>query len=57
MERDTFMTAEDAKLFGLIDDVVTKRPLPEKMFKFSRFDKGASKRLVVSTNFVCNKIN
>ena len=30
MERDTFMTAEDAKSFGLIDEVVTKRPSPEK---------------------------
>jgi ATP-dependent Clp protease protease subunit len=30
MERDTFMTAEDAKSFGLIDEVVTKRPLPDK---------------------------
>ena len=30
MERDTFMTAEDAKSFGLIDEVVTKRPAPDK---------------------------
>ena len=30
MERDTFMTAEDAKSFGLIDEVVTKRPMPDK---------------------------
>jgi ATP-dependent Clp protease protease subunit len=30
MERDTFMTAEDAKTFGLIDEVVTKRPVPDK---------------------------
>jgi len=30
MERDTFMTAEDAKSFGLIDEVVTKRPVPDK---------------------------
>ena len=30
MERDTFMTAEDAKSFGLIDEVVTKRPIPDK---------------------------
>src|SRR6056300_689216 len=30
MERDTFMTAEDAKSFGLIDEVVAKRPAPEK---------------------------
>ena len=29
MERDTFMTAEDAKSFGLIDEVVTKRPVPD----------------------------
>jgi ATP-dependent Clp protease protease subunit len=30
MERDTFMTAEDAQAFGLIDEVVTKRPTPPK---------------------------
>ena len=30
MERDTFMTSEDAKSFGLIDEVVTKRPMPDK---------------------------
>jgi len=30
MERDTFMTAEDAQSFGLIDEVVVKRPAPEK---------------------------
>ena len=30
MERDTFMTAEDAKSFGLIDEVVAKRPVPDK---------------------------
>jgi ATP-dependent Clp protease protease subunit len=30
MERDTFMTAEDAKAFGLIDEVVAKRPIPDK---------------------------
>ena len=30
MERDTFMTAEDAQSFGLIDEVVAKRPAPEK---------------------------
>ena len=29
MDRDTFMTAEDAKAFGLIDEVVEKRPLPK----------------------------
>ena len=29
MERDTFMTAEDARDFGLIDEVVEKRPVPE----------------------------
>ena len=28
MERDNFMTAEDAKAFGLIDEVVTQRPTP-----------------------------
>ena len=30
MERDTFMTAQDAQSFGLIDEVVTKRPVPDK---------------------------
>ncbi len=30
MERDTFMTAEDAKQFGLIDAVVENRPAPDK---------------------------
>ena len=29
MDRDTFMTAEDAKAFGLIDEVVEKRPVPK----------------------------
>jgi ATP-dependent Clp protease, protease subunit len=29
MERDKFMTATDAKEFGLIDDVVASRPVPE----------------------------
>jgi len=29
MERDNFMTAEDAKAFGLIDEVVNRRDLPE----------------------------
>jgi len=29
MERDNFMTAEEAKTFGLIDEVVTSRPLPD----------------------------
>ena len=29
MDRDTFMTAEDAKAFGLIDQVVEKRPVPK----------------------------
>ena len=29
MDRDTFMTAEDAKNFGLIDRVVEKRPVPK----------------------------
>lgn len=29
LERDKFMTAEEAKEFGLIDDVVTSRPIPE----------------------------
>lgn len=28
MERDTFMSPEEAKAFGLIDEVVTKRPSP-----------------------------
>ena len=29
MERDKFMTADEAKEFGLIDEVVSKRPAPE----------------------------
>ncbi|CAA7621699.1 ATP-dependent Clp endopeptidase proteolytic subunit ClpP [Magnetospirillum sp. SS-4] len=29
MERDKFMTADEAKAFGLIDEVVSKRPVPE----------------------------
>jgi len=29
MDRDTFMTAEDAKNFGSIDQVVEKRPIPK----------------------------
>ncbi len=29
MDRDTFMTADDAKAFGLIDEVVEKRPVPK----------------------------
>ncbi|CAK0749904.1 ATP-dependent Clp protease, protease subunit [Azospirillaceae bacterium] len=28
MERDTFMSPEEAKAFGLIDEVVSKRPGP-----------------------------
>lgn len=30
MERDTFMSADQAKEFGLVDDVVTERTLPAK---------------------------
>ena len=30
LDRDTFMTSEDAKKFGLIDKVVEKRELEEK---------------------------
>jgi len=30
LERDTFMTAEAAKEFGLIDEVMAQRPAPEK---------------------------
>ena len=30
MERDTFMSPDEAKEMGLIDDVVSKRPAPEK---------------------------
>lgn len=30
MDRDTFMTPEDAKEFGIIDDVVTNRPAAEE---------------------------
>jgi ATP-dependent Clp protease protease subunit len=28
MERDRFLTPEDAKEFGLIDEVVESRPIP-----------------------------
>ena len=28
MERDKFLSAEEAKVFGLIDEVTTKRPTP-----------------------------
>jgi len=28
MERDRFMSAEEAKAFGLVDEVITHRPLP-----------------------------
>ena len=28
MERDNFMTPEEAKKFGLIDEIITKRPVP-----------------------------
>jgi ATP-dependent Clp protease protease subunit len=28
MERDKFMSAEEAKLFGLVDEVMDKRPTP-----------------------------
>jgi ATP-dependent Clp protease protease subunit len=34
VERDTFMTAEAAQDFGLIDEVVDKRPEPEETAKF-----------------------
>ena len=38
MERDTFMTAQDAQEFGLIDAVVEKRPPPTATARhFSRF--------------------
>jgi ATP-dependent Clp protease protease subunit len=33
MDRDNFMTAEAAKEFGLIDEVVTERPLPTEVRK------------------------
>ena len=29
VERDTFLTADEAKKFGLLDEVVAKRPVPE----------------------------
>lgn len=29
MDRDNFLTAEDAKAFGLIDEVIEKRPIPD----------------------------
>ncbi len=33
MERDTYMTADEAKAFGLIDQVVDKRPAPPEAAK------------------------
>ena len=30
LERDRFMSGDEAKEFGMIDEVVTKRPVPEK---------------------------
>ena len=30
LERDRYMTPEDAKDFGIVDEVVTKRPEPEE---------------------------
>ena len=30
MERDTFMSAEQAKEFGIVDEVIDKRPLRPK---------------------------
>jgi ATP-dependent Clp protease protease subunit len=36
MERDNFMGAQDAKEFGLIDEVVEKRPLPDDEIKSSK---------------------
>ena len=30
MERDNFMSAEEAKAFGLVDEVITSRPKPEE---------------------------
>ncbi|MDE0061107.1 MAG: ATP-dependent Clp protease proteolytic subunit, partial [Defluviicoccus sp.] len=29
MERDRFLSPDDAKAFGIIDEVVTTRPAPE----------------------------
>jgi ATP-dependent Clp protease protease subunit len=29
LERDHFMTAEEAKTFGIVDEVVAKRPAPD----------------------------
>ena len=29
-ERDNFMTAKEAKAYGLLDEVLAKRPLPAK---------------------------
>jgi ATP-dependent Clp protease protease subunit len=39
VERDNFMTAEDAKTFGLIDDVVSSRPETEEDAKAIEADK------------------
>ena len=30
MERDNFMSAEEAKAFGLVDEVISSRPKPEE---------------------------
>jgi ATP-dependent Clp protease protease subunit len=36
LDRDYFMSAEDARAFGLVDEVITKRhPLEEKVEKLS----------------------
>jgi ATP-dependent Clp protease protease subunit len=39
MERDNFMTAEEAKEFGLVDEVVTKRPSDDDEDKDSKKSK------------------
>ena len=33
LDRDTYMTAEEAKAFGLIDQVMERRPEPENALK------------------------
>ena len=42
MERDNFMTPEEALSFGLIDEVVEKDRQIKSSFKFSKYDVGAS---------------
>jgi ATP-dependent Clp protease protease subunit len=33
LDRDYFLSAEDARTFGIVDEVITKRPLDEQIQK------------------------